>query len=197
MTPVHATRADLDDVATVLARAFADDPVQRWLFAEAGDYDAALTAFMAFFAARYFAGGHLYVAPGPAGATLWSPPDRRALHEADGFALYELVAGLIGDELAAARLAELGQVLDHLPAEPHVYLGVAGVDPSAQGTGLGAALLEPGLRMADDGGFAVHLESSNPRNLTFYHRHGFTEIGAFRLGGDDGPLMTPMRREPQ
>ena len=197
MAPIAlATRADLGAVSATLTQAFADDPVQRWLFAEAPDYMAALGDFMGFFVERYFALGHVYVAPGGVGATLWAPPDRHALGDADLAPLFACVAGHVGDR-AEPGLMELGRTIDYLPDEPHVYLGIAGVDPAAQGGGVGAALMEPGLRLADEGGFAVHLESSNPRNLSFYHRHGFSPIGEFRCGGDDGPSMTPMRREPR
>lgn len=191
-----ATRADLGPIAAMLSRAFADDPVQQWLFTNATDYPGALDDFMGFFAERYFALGHVYVAPGAVGATLWAPPDRHALNDEHLAPLFACVGQHIGDR-AEPGLTELGKTIDYLPAEPHVYLGIAGVDPASQGSGLGAALMEPGLRMADEGRFAVHLESSNPRNLAFYRRHGFAEIGEFRCGDEDGPVMTPMRREPR
>ncbi len=193
---VHATRADLPAVASTLTHAFLDDPVQRWLFAKAPDYAGALGDFLEFFTDRYFALGHVYVAPGNTGATLWAPPDRHALGERDLGPLFACVGRHIGDR-AEPGLTELGRTIEYLGDDPHVYLGIAGVDPAAQGNGVGAALMQPGLRMADEGNFAVHLESSNPRNLGFYRRHGFVEIGEFRLGGDDGPVMTPMRREPR
>jgi hypothetical protein len=38
-----------------------------------------------------------------------------------------------------------------------------------------------------------YLESSNPRNVPLYERHGFERIGEIRLDGI--PLVTPMVRE--
>lgn len=196
MTTAHATVADIEPIGKMLARAFLDDPVQQWLFAGAPDLEAALGDLMGFFTERYFAIGHVYEVPGSAGAALWGPPDRHALGIADVEPLTAMVARAIGDA-AEARLGELGRTFDYLPPdEPYVYLGVIGVDPARHGTGLGTALMEPGLNMADDGGFATHLESSNPRNIAFYRRHGFEEIGHFSCGGS-GPVMTAMRREPR
>lgn len=192
-----ATRSELVEVAAVLSRAFADDPVQQWLFAPADQPSDGIADLMVFFLERYFRLGHVYVGGGLRGATLWAPPDRHALSEPDMGPLFEMVGAHVGPDEAVVRLGELARAYELLPPEPHVYLGVAGVDPDAQGGGLGTTLLAPGLTLADAGGFAVHLESSNPRNLGFYHRHGFEAIAELRLGGDDGPLLTPMRREPR
>ena len=193
---VHATKADLPAVTTALTRAFLDDPVQRWAFDGAADFGAAAEAFMAFFVERYFRLGHMYVAGSVSGATLWAPPDRHALSSEDLCPLLELMRGHVGDE-AEPRLTELGRSFEFLPEVPHFYLGIAGVDPAAQGRGLGGTLVAPGLRACDDGGFVAHLESSNPRNISFYERLGFEVVAQFTLGDANGPVMTPMTRQPR
>ena len=71
---------------------------------------------------------------------------------------------------------DLGQ-LDHVllgkvPQE-HWYLDFVGTSNKARGKGLGSLLLEAGLSH----GLPVYLESSNPRNLGFYKRHGFQVTG--------------------
>jgi len=42
----------------------------------------------------------------------------------------------------------------------------------------------------------AYLESSNPRNLTFYERHGFRRMPLFPLP-DGCPVITPMWRDPR
>ena len=62
------------------------------------------------------------------------------------------------------------------PAMPHFYLAYLGVDPDQQGKSLGSTLLEYLTCMAADQGMGCYLENANPRNLTFYQRHGFEII---------------------
>lgn len=195
---VHATAADLPAVVDVLTTAFADDPVQRWLFAPAADPDAGRRALFEIFVEDYFWLGHLHVvadASGLAGAALWSPPDRDVLQGDRVQDLFEALVPHLGDELVV-RLGELARAHEHRPAEPHLYLGVLGVDPARQSCGHGAALVASTLAECDRTGLVAHLESSNERNIPFYERHGFAVAAAYRCGGD-GPLMTMMTRPPR
>ena len=48
---------------------------------------------------------------------------------------------------------------------------------------------------ADAAGLPAYLESSNPRNISLYERHGFEIMGRIQVG--DGPLVTPMLRPPR
>jgi ribosomal protein S18 acetylase RimI-like enzyme len=81
------------------------------------------------------------------------------------------------------------------PDEPHWYLPLIGVEPNAQGRGLGAALLRHALERFDREGALAYLESSNPRNIPLYERHGFEIVGEIRVGA--APVMTPMLRRPR
>ena len=196
---VHALAAELDDVGRSLSDAFADDPVEHWLWEPAADPDAARQRFLRFLVDEYFALGHVYVergSGGRTGAAMWAPPDRSILPESSIPALLSMVEELIGDE-AIPRLSELARTNDHRPAEPHFYLGVLGVHPDQQGKRLGGVLVEPILEACDRGGVLAHLESSNPRNIGFYERLGFVTTDEFRCGGPSGPVMTIMQRRPR
>lgn len=195
---VHVTRADLGAVADTTAAAFADDPVQNWLFEPAADPDGSRRRFFGFFVEEYFGLGHVHAIRSDGaitGAALWAPPDLDILH---GPRLDELIAMMsseLGDQ-ALPRLGELARTAEFRPAEPHFYLGILGVGPAHQGRGLGEVLVGPGLDACDRGGFTAHLESSNSRNIGFYERLGFVVVDDFRCGGPDGPLMTIMQRSP-
>jgi GNAT superfamily N-acetyltransferase len=82
------------------------------------------------------------------------------------------------------------------PAAPHFHLAVLGTDPDHQGKGLGAAVIAPMLERCDREGVPAYLESSNPRNIPFYARHGFVESDPIPLI-DGCPPVTPMWREPR
>jgi ribosomal protein S18 acetylase RimI-like enzyme len=82
------------------------------------------------------------------------------------------------------------------PAEPHWYLNVIATLPERQGQGLGAQALAPMCARLDAEGVPGYLESSNPRNMTLYRRHGFEEIDE-PIELPDGPRLYPMWRAPQ
>jgi ribosomal protein S18 acetylase RimI-like enzyme len=47
----------------------------------------------------------------------------------------------------------------------------------------------------DRDGLPAYLESSNPRNISLYQRHGFEVVGRIQAG--TSPVMTPMYRKPR
>ena len=81
------------------------------------------------------------------------------------------------------------------PDEPHWYLPLIGVDPAQQGKGLGDALMRHALVRCDRAGQPAYLESSNPRNISLYRRHGFEELGTIQAGSS--PALVPMLRRPR
>jgi len=78
------------------------------------------------------------------------------------------------------------------PAEEHWFLPTIGVDPIAQGRGLGSVLLSRSLERCDREHRIAYLESTNPRNVPFCQRHGFDVIGEIQAGSS--PVVTPMLR---
>jgi GNAT superfamily N-acetyltransferase len=84
----------------------------------------------------------------------------------------------------------------HHPKEPHWYLEALGAVPEARGTGVGKRVVQPVLDACDDARLPAYLESSNPRNWSFYERLGF--VRGQPLPVPRGcPLVMPMRREPR
>jgi GNAT superfamily N-acetyltransferase len=95
-----------------------------------------------------------------------------------------------------AVMQGLGEIEREHPIEPHWYLAVLGTDPSAQGHGLGSALLRSRLSRCDDRRFPAYLESSKESNVPYYERFGFRVTGEIRVPGG-GPRVWPMWRNPQ
>lgn len=59
------------------------------------------------------------------------------------------------------------------PHEQHFYLTFVAVSPEYRGVGLGSRILKATLKQIDAAGMAAYVESSNPKNATFYERGGF------------------------
>lgn len=68
------------------------------------------------------------------------------------------------------------------PTYPHWYLPWFGVDSALQGRGLGSQLMNACLGVVDRSHLSSNLETPNPRNISFYERHGFEVIGAAQAG---------------
>jgi GNAT superfamily N-acetyltransferase len=82
------------------------------------------------------------------------------------------------------------------PRQPHWYVLILGVHPDHQGKGLGGELLRQVLQRAHEDRVAVYLESSNPKNLDFYRKHGF-EVTAEIVPVADCPPIWGLLREPE
>ncbi|HSO95829.1 MAG TPA: GNAT family N-acetyltransferase [Acidimicrobiia bacterium] len=62
---------------------------------------------------------------------------------------------------------------EHDPEERHVHVGPVGVEPGAQGLGVGAAMLRMLCEQLDEDGELAWLETDKPENVVFYRRSGF------------------------
>ena len=82
------------------------------------------------------------------------------------------------------------------PSEEHYYLEAIGTHQDAQGTGVGSLIIRTMLDRCDEEGLPAYLESSNPRNVPFYGRHGF-EITREIEVGEGAPTVTAMWRTPR
>jgi GNAT superfamily N-acetyltransferase len=57
-----------------------------------------------------------------------------------------------------------------------------GVNTFQQGKGIGSALLQHTLIQCDRDSKLAYLESTSPKNIPFYKRHGFELLGTIQAG---------------
>jgi ribosomal protein S18 acetylase RimI-like enzyme len=182
-----ATPADREAMSDTLLLSFSADPCVRYVFPKPHDFIAGWPPFVMAMGGRGLDHGTAFLTEDDAAAALWLPPGV----EPDLETMFGLLADLRPER--AAVLAQVGeQIRAFHPEEPHWYLAAVGVDPARQGEGLGSVLIKEGLRRCDADGLPAYLESSNPRNIPLYERHGFEVIGAIQP--DDYPPLYPMLR---
>ena len=70
---------------------------------------------------------------------------------------------------------------NHHVEHPHMYLWFLGVDPAAQGTGVGKALLAELHGRADDRDVPTYLETGTMDNVPWYGSSGYQVIGEMTL----------------
>ncbi len=193
--PLRATRSDVPALTGVLARAFLDDPVARWSCKPDGLRLGVLERFNGARLRQLLVHEEVWSTAELSCAALWAPPGywKTSVRE-DMQLTRSLLHPRLLPRLPLVAAGFLGMERKHPHESPHWYLAVLGTDPSAQGQGLGSAVLAPVLERCDRDGVGAYLESSKERNIDFYARHGFRVTGEIRL--PRGPTMWPMWREP-
>src|SRR5262245_29476379 len=194
--PVSVRRAEterLPVIASVLGRAFVTEPMVCWPFGEGGDVEEKCIRTFEYFLEDLIPLGIVWEAGEALGAAIWFSPDDRAAWEAAQIR-DRRIDSLTDDE--GRRYDALWEWVDSLlPAEPVWLLDSIGVEPSAQGRGVGTALIEHGLERVRASGTAVVLETAQERNVPYYERFGFRTVeDAAAPGG--GPHVWFMRWEP-
>ncbi len=169
---------------------FAADPMARWVWPDSSEYLRIMPQFVKAFGGRAFENGTAYITEGARAAALWLPPGVQPDEAAMGAIITEALRPEIAEDIGPI----LQGMAEHHPHEPHWYLPLIAADPSWIGQGLGTLLMKHALRRCDEDGIAAYLESSNPRNISLYERHGFRIISQIQHGSS--PTLTPMLRTP-
>jgi GNAT superfamily N-acetyltransferase len=188
-TQIHPHR-EANAIAT-LTLAFSSDPANRWCWPATGDFLAAFPAFARALGGRAFETESGFEVGDGAGVALWLPPGV----EPDEAELVDIVQRTVDASRQSQLFEMIQQMGQHHPQGPHWYLPFVGVEPQHQSRGLGATVLWPILQRCDRELLPAYLESTNPRNIVFYERLGFRQVGIIRSG--TSPEIVPMVREPQ
>ena len=187
-------RPSAAEARTLLAHAFAGDPMFAWIFPDAAHRQESIAAWLGVAAERYLARGHAEAVREDGvltGMALWRSPAAPAGGRADELptpdGLLTALTGaahaeLVGRGFAAARA-------DQPPApDPHAYLHFLAIAPGRQGRGTGSELLSRVLASTGAAGLPLRLDTTNPVNLPFYAAHGLAVRHEARLG-DSGPVI--------
>jgi GNAT superfamily N-acetyltransferase len=187
-----ATAADLDQITATLWAAFASDPLWTWAFPAARDLDV----WWRFLVEAAMPHGWVWVLGDHHAVSVWIPPGKRELSEADEQRVAPLMRELLGPR--ADGVLELLDRFDrsHPHAEQHYYLSLLASHPTQRGRGLGMRLLAENLAKVDKQSMPAYLESSNPANVGRYEGVGFTPFGSFSTP-DDRHTVTTMWRPPR
>lgn len=186
-----ATADEMSQTVACVVAAFITDPLCRFAWRSPHRYLDAMPLATRAFAGASFEHASADVTADFCGAGLWLPP---GVHPDSG-ALEKVFRDTAEPEHLDDLLATFEKMDEYHPDERHWYLPIIGVEPNAQGRGLGGALLRHATARFDDDEVLAYLESSNPRNISLYERHGFEVMGEIQIGA--GPLVTPMLRRPR
>jgi ribosomal protein S18 acetylase RimI-like enzyme len=190
---VSVKKAGADDTALVgeiMADAFSEDPVGKWISPDP-EYPGWCWPKIVPFLLPH---NEVYIASDGLGALLGVPPGAELNIRPNLAMLWNLWWRFgIGSILRFGRIMKMLE--QHHPKAHHYYLLGLGVRPDSRCKGIGSALLEHILKECDQQKTGVYLENSNPLNMKFYQRHGFKTQNEVTLP-HNGPTLWLMYREP-
>ena len=192
-----AVDADRAVTATVLARAFIDDPAMGFLFPETATRPLRLDRFFALMIRLDPGAANWSLALDgeiPVAAAVWRAPGDWNTPMVTMLSHLPQMIGAFGWALPRALAMQAAMERSH-PHAPHWYLQFAGCVPEAQGRGFGGAAIRARLAHCDAAGLPAALETATEGNLAIYAALGFVVTGEHRY--DKGPDFWTMWRDPR
>ncbi len=191
--------SELEPAVDLVRRSFVADPLWSAVFPSTAEVSAAATAFWRVVVTGALRYPWTMTNAEMSALIVWIPPGQPEWGEEGIRELHRIRTSM--PEQSRRQLDKLFAVLsaNHPESGPDgellAYLSVAAVDPRLRGHGRGGELLDESLVRVDDAAWAAYLESSNPRNITFYERRGFRVRQ--RFAGPGGAVITTMMRPAQ
>ncbi|MCE7001493.1 hypothetical protein LWC34_01350 [Kibdelosporangium philippinense] len=191
-----ATAADTEVLAKMLADAFHEDAMTRWITPEEDRRATVLPAFFREFLDISLPYNGVYTNSTLDAALLFLPPGAWEETETRHLELAGRFTEILGQD--AERMATISglQTIHHPTGRQHYYLSFAGVSPSAQRTGTMSALFDTLIARIDADRVAAYTEASSQGGLALSRRYGFLPVGT-TISIPGGPSLQPMWREPQ
>jgi ribosomal protein S18 acetylase RimI-like enzyme len=174
--PRRATPDDAVCLSDLFASAFMDDPLFDYMFRPGAGRAAALRLFFhEILGARDIPQGEVWMSSDGHACVCWLKPDAR---RSPGGLIQKLswlpfFVRVYGPARFTRAMAIMETMEKNHPREQHFYLTFAAVSPEYHGVGLGSRILKATLKQIDAASMGAYVESSNPKNATFYQRGGF------------------------
>jgi GNAT superfamily N-acetyltransferase len=185
-----------------LVAALADDPFYRAIAIDfVADHDSfarVLGSYFEYSLSEAERTGRCVVADNPQlGASAWLLPRSAEVEASESASKTAFLAATLGPP----GNSNYWRIIDFMSPRARAavpsgawYLSIIGIEPAAQGQGIGAQLLKPMLAEADAARAVCYLETFSPRNIKFYERLRFRSV-ASHLEPCTGAPYIIMRRD--
>ena len=181
------TQEDQKAAVDLLLLAFSSDPFQRFLMPDPSIYLKNSAIWFNNAASQSISTQTLFGLEDNSGIAIWFPPNYSVQFEA----LEETYKDI--PKQSREDIYRYFNEFENSKPKDVWYLEYLGVDPNNHSQGIGTQLLKKSLNEIDALHDAAYLESSNPRNMSLYERHGFEVVSKFQFGY--GPPIHTMYRK--
>lgn len=172
----RANRADLTQLCVTAVKAFADDPVMRWIHPDDDEYFQPGGEVLRGAMSGWVEYNEVWCTADVAALAVWIQPGRPETPESTDPSLSPPAPELLD------RFTIIGPLMaQHAPTEDHWYLQLLATHPDWQRQGLGAALMASMFARSDAEGLPCHLETETLVNVGYYRRHGFEVHSEFDI----------------
>jgi GNAT superfamily N-acetyltransferase len=176
-TITPATRRDIPSIAQLLAESLCEDPLQRWLFPEKRSRLAKSTRVFRRVLKTRIADGLVRVIRDdrgePVSVAVWTPPRPPAPSHLAHYSESLFMRWTYGRRIHEVRQGFTALSARH-PREPYWYLLALATAPSHRGKGHAAQLLDERIGQCRATKELIALETSQPKNVSYYQKLGFT-----------------------
>ncbi len=179
-----ATHADRDRAVQVLADSFDSNPAVNDTVVADKHRAQRMKALMEYLFDTGFRRNGVYVTDDLLGAIVMYDPVSHPENFSDTLLQLKLVHRCIGWTRLKHASAKRKKMDTFRPLTPHLYLKMIGIDPAAQGKGIGSKLISFIQELSVETSKPVYLETSLRRNVDMYLRKGFTVHGDWKIRED-------------
>ena len=197
---VFLKSSEINRASEILARAFNEDPMFRYLMPEVEQARVkTLKWFLQMGLRNCQKHNHIYTTSDLQGVAAWIPPGKSEMN------IWQTVSMLFAlfRKFGWRRLGRCWSLFSTLierenyeMTESYWTLSLLGVAPTHQRQGIGSLLLQPVLEQADREGLPCYLATFTEQAIAFYQKHGFVVLWQGELSGGS-PYIWTMKREPQ
>ena len=197
---VFLKSSEINRASEILARAFNEDPMFRYLMPEVEQARVkTLKWFFQMGLRNCQKHNHIYTTSDLQGVAAWIPPGKSEMN------IWQTVSMLFAlfRKFGWRRLGRCWSLFSTLierenyeMTESYWTLSLLGVAPTHQRQGIGSLLLQPVLEQADREGLPCYLATFTEQAIAFYQKHGFVVLWQGELSGGS-PYIWTMKREPQ
>jgi GNAT superfamily N-acetyltransferase len=182
------TLADVEPAARVIAQAFVEDPLCRYMLPFRFTRVRTLVKFFRAYGQVAIAHGRGYGCGEPLqGVAYWNTPDDESISvkvtEIGVFIPLLFTLYPLGLYRAQAIMAAINTLHKKYASGPHYYLDNLGVLSEARGQGVSSRLIRPFLARADERGLPAYTDTVNQVNVPLYEHFGFQAIEEVSVPG--------------
>ena len=195
---IRLEKAHVKAAASMLAKAFQDDPFYAYVYSNATVMEWRLPYMLEFLLRYSLHYGQSYTtSPQLEGVAVWLHSEQMSM------SFWRLlISGAFWSSLkmgseAGRRMQRFSRYIEAKQKElvpfPHWYLHTLGVDPKFQGRGYASKLLRCMLNRIDEEGLPCYIETSTERNVSMYQHFGFKVIEELNAPGTTYKLWAMLR----
>ncbi|MFI9724176.1 hypothetical protein ACIHFE_31795 [Streptomyces sp. NPDC052396] len=196
-TPRPARQAEAGVLAELLAEAFFNDPLTRWITPDDHRRAQLLPGMFQVFLDMSFAHDGVLTNSGQDAVLTFFPPGAWERLEEHGEAYDRRFAEVLGADAERLDTISRLQAAHHPVDQPHYYLAFGAVRGTAQGAGRISALVAEVVARADAQEVGVYGEASSPGGEAAARRFGCRPAGPEIVLPGDGPSLRPLWRDPR